>query len=255
MTMRWSARMPLLLGALHDVPVGDRLEHGALVARLARDDQLGAVPGEPAGAVRRTGRGLGGEAEPADELAGGVLQPGLGDRRAVVAVRPPLLGDQPVEGVGELLRVGARGHVPADGDAPDLARARARREAGWGRGGRRAGRPRSRARSRRRRPPSPSPGPRSICGPRARPRGPRRRPAGRPRTRRTSASPGRWGGAPRGHGYLVAASRAARVRLRPTLTSSPLAGIAARTASAPGGSAGAATARCPRSRRSPWRTR
>ena len=42
--------------------------------------------------------------------------------------------------------------------------------------------------------------------------------AGRPRRPRTSGEPGSVGWAPRGQGYLVAASRAARVRLRPTLT-------------------------------------
>ena len=80
---------PLLLGTLHDVPVGDGLEDRALQAGLVRYDEFGAVSGEPPGAVPLAGGGLGGEAEAADELAGGVLEAGLGDGRAVVAVRPP----------------------------------------------------------------------------------------------------------------------------------------------------------------------
>lgn len=114
-TIRWSARS-LLLGPLHHIAVGDGLEDRALQARLVRDDQFGAVPGEGAGAVRLPGGTLGGEAEAADELAGGVLQTGLGDGRSVVAVRPPLLVEEAVEGLGEFGRVGVGGHVPAARD-------------------------------------------------------------------------------------------------------------------------------------------
>ena len=51
------------------------------------------------------------------------------------------------------------------------------------------------------------------------------RPAGRPRRPRTSASPGRSGWPPRGQGYLVAASSAARVRLSPTLATRPASSV------------------------------
>ncbi len=146
---------PLLVGPLHDVPVGDRLEHGALQPRLAGDDQLGRVAGERAGAVGGAGGALGGEAEPADELAGGVLQPGLGDGGAVVAVRPPLLCQQPVERGGQFVLRRAGRRVACGGQRGRSRGVRGRRAAGWGRGARRAGRPPRRAPSRRRRRTSP----------------------------------------------------------------------------------------------------
>ena len=99
---------PLLLGALHDVPVGDRLEDGALVACLARDDQLGRVPGEPAGAVRRAGGALRRQAEAADELAGRVLEPGLRDGRC----RRSRAATTPGRGAGRGPRRAPRGRCP-----------------------------------------------------------------------------------------------------------------------------------------------
>ena len=147
---------PLLLRALHDVTVGDRLEYRALQPGPVRNDQFGRVPGEPAGAVRPAGRALGGQTEPADELTGGVLQPGLGDGRSVVAVRPPLLGERAVEGGGQFGRVGVVGHVASEWRRPKISSPFGPRRAGsWGRCVRRAARPRRRARSTPRRRPSP----------------------------------------------------------------------------------------------------
>ncbi len=61
---------------------------------------------------------LGGGAEAADQLAGGVLDRGPGPGRAVVAARPPLLGLQPVQGLREL--VGLGGGRVAGGDPEQL---------------------------------------------------------------------------------------------------------------------------------------
>ena len=85
-----------LVGAVDDVAVGQGLENGALQAGMAGHDKVGAVSGEALRPVPGTGGLLGGHAEPADELAGGVLQAGLGKGGAVVGVRPPVLGDEPV---------------------------------------------------------------------------------------------------------------------------------------------------------------
>ena len=104
---------------------------------------------------------------------------------------------------------------------------------------RRGCRPRRRAPSTRRRRPSPSPAPPgSAVVARARPCAARRRRRGRRRTPRTCAAPAR-----RGHGYLLTASSDGPGQVeaggaRPGRPPWP-----------PGGSAPAASARCPRSRR------
>ena len=119
-TIRWSARSRSCSARCmtYRSATALRTAHSRRAARGTTSSAV--VPREPARAVRRARGGLRGEAEPADELAGGVLQPGLRDGRAVVAVRPPLLGQEAVEGFAELGGVGVRRDVPPDGDREDL---------------------------------------------------------------------------------------------------------------------------------------
>ena len=88
---------------------GHALEQGAFQPLLPGHDKIGGIPGDrrsgastsrPRTVQRRVLRGL---AEPADQLAGQVLQPGQGHRAAVERGRPARLPEQRREHPGQLI--------------------------------------------------------------------------------------------------------------------------------------------------------
>ena len=131
---------------LHHVVRGDPLEHRDLQAGLLRDDEVGGVAHErPVAGVER--RVLHGAAEPADQVAGEVLQRGQRAAGAVVRrLRPAADRPQTGERLVEERRRSRRGGTRS---APSPRPRRGRSSPG--RPGRRPRRPRCRGRSRRRR--------------------------------------------------------------------------------------------------------
>ena len=173
-----------VLGA-HHVVRRDPLEHGDLLGRLGRYDEVGLVAHQRPVAVVLLGGPQHAAAEDPDQVAGEVLQGGETPPAAVVRRdRPGGHRADPAERLVEQL-VGSRGEVPVPDGLPRRERAPRRGRGGRGRSGRRRLRPRGRApsRPRRRRSPSPAP-PRSVAGRRRRGAS-SRRPPGRRRTPRT----------------------------------------------------------------------
>src|SRR5690625_3657045 len=84
----------LVLAWGHHVGGGDALEHADLGEHLVGDHHVRVIAHQRTVPERGSGGPAGGHAEPPDQLAGHVLQPGLAAAGAVVVVHPEVQGGE-----------------------------------------------------------------------------------------------------------------------------------------------------------------